>query len=285
MGYGKYSETDRAVRTTMYCAQSAAENFKQREVIKEMNSLNLKVRESRDSEEHPKSLAIILALDLTGSMGSVPQQLVTTGFSTIMSNIIQKGKEDAQVLFLGVGDHTCDRRPLQVGQFETNDELLDKWLTSIYLEGGGGANDGESYLMAWFTAAFYTDIDCFNKRKEKGFLFTIGDEPTLKTLEGTAITNIIGEGQSKNYTAVELLEEARKKYNVFHIHLIETRTGQRWQSKDNGWKQLMGDDLIICDDHTKIPNIIADIINRKAIGSSSKTNKPSTSSDTPVEML
>lgn len=280
MGYGKYSAENRAVRTVMYSGQSVSENFKSKDVIHEMNSINLKVRESRDSEEHPNSLAIVIALDVTGSMMSVPQQLVTTGFPTIMSNIIQKGKPDAQVLFLGIGDHTYDRRPLQVGQFETNDELLDRWLTQIYLEKGGGANAGESYLLAWLTAANYTDIDCFNKRGEKGFLFTIGDEPTLRDLDGASVVRLLGEGQSKNYTAVELLEEARKKYHVYHIHLTETSTGKSWQSRGHNWEQIMGEDLIICDDHTKIPNIIADIVNK----TTATTTKPSASTP-PVEML
>lgn len=38
-----------------------------------------KIRECRDSEEHPESLPIIIALDVTGSMGMVPHSLITGG--------------------------------------------------------------------------------------------------------------------------------------------------------------------------------------------------------------
>lgn len=34
------------------------------------------VRECRDSEEHPETTPIIIALDVTGSMGRIPHDLV-----------------------------------------------------------------------------------------------------------------------------------------------------------------------------------------------------------------
>ena len=85
-------------------------------------------------------------------MGHVPHALVQDGLPHIMETILKKGVEDPQVLFLAIGDHTCDEAPLQVGQFESSDELLDRWLTDVYLEGHGGGNDGESYMLAWYFA-------------------------------------------------------------------------------------------------------------------------------------
>ena len=69
-----------------------------------------------------------------------------------MDKIIQSGIKDPQVLFLAIGDHECDTSPLQVGQFESSDELLEHWLTHVWLEGGGGGNRGESYALAWHFA-------------------------------------------------------------------------------------------------------------------------------------
>ena len=57
----------------------------------------------------------------------------------------------------------CDSAPLQVGQFESSDELLDKWLTNIYFEAGGGGNGGESYALAWYFAALKTATDSMEK--------------------------------------------------------------------------------------------------------------------------
>lgn len=275
MGSGTYSLDNRSVRAVSvgYFTKSAAEIFTQRSINNAMNPHGIKVRESRDSEEHPNSVAIILALDVTGSMGSVPHHLVKDGLPNIMGSIIQKGLPDPQLLFLAIGDHECDRSPLQVGQFESNDELLDKWLTDVYLEGGGGGNTGESYLLAWYFAAYHTSIDCFEKRKKKGFLFTIGDEPTLKQIPQHVIKNIMGDGQYENFSAAVLFDKAREKYNVYHLHIRETGAGSRQETID-GWKQLIGDNLVLVERHEDVSGIISEIITKAVPSFKEKAGKP-----------
>jgi len=262
MGHGFYSVDDRAARAAGagYATKSAREIFSQRAINNAMNPYGVRLRESRDSAEHPNSVAIILALDVTGSMGSIPHHLVKEGLPKIMGRIIQSGTADPQLLFLAVGDHECDSSPLQVGQFESSDELLDKWLTDVYLEGGGGGNAGESYLLAWYFAGFHTSIDCFEKRKQKGFLFTIGDEPTLRDVPARSLQRIMGDGQYENYsTEAALLDKARKLYHVFHLHIRETGAGSMQTTMDS-WKQLMGDNLIILDRHEDVSKVIPEII-------------------------
>lgn len=261
MGYGSYSVSSRTSRATTlgYFTNSAQEIFKQRSINNAMNPSGVIIRESLDSEQHPNTVAIILALDVTGSMGSVPHHLVKDGLPTIMETIIDKGLKDPQLLFLAIGDHECDSSPLQVGQFESSDELLDKWLTDVYLEGGGGVNAGESYLLAWYFASQHTKIDCFDKRGQKGFLFTIGDEPTLKLIPKRSLTDIMGDGQYENFSANILLDKAREKYNVFHLHIRQTGAGSRQETID-GWKQLMGDNLIIIERHEDVSSVIAELI-------------------------
>lgn len=268
MGGGVYSVTNSIARHTFmgYDTKRREEIFTQRSINNAMNPSGIVVRESRDSEEHPNSLAIILGLDVTGSMGSVPHFLVKDGLPKIMGKIIQRGVQDPQLLFLAIGDHECDNSPLQVGQFESNDELLDKWLTDVYLEGGGGGNAGESYLLAWYFAAKHTAIDCFEKRKEKGFLFTIGDEPTLKEVPDWVMKKIMGDGQYDDYfLASILLENAREKYHVYHLHIAETNAGARKETV-NGWKQIMGDDLVVVDKASDIAKIIPELIINKYSG-------------------
>jgi len=286
MGSGSYSKNsltgnyDSSVREAKvmsflgpdYKSKSKEELFTQRNINNAMNPYGVKIRESRDSAEHPNSLAIILALDETGSMGSVPHHLVKEGFPDIMGNIIQKGEKDPQVLFLGIGDHECDEAPLQVSQFESSDELLDKWLIDLYLEGGGGSNYGESYLLAWYFAAYHTSIDCWEKRSRKGFLFTIGDEPSLKSVPASFLKKTMGDGQYEDFSADYLLNRAREKYNVYHVHVKETGSGSRQQVMDD-WKQLIQDHLIIAEKHTDIPGLISNTIN------SFKVEKPELHAD------
>ncbi|CAK8714790.1 von Willebrand factor type A domain-containing protein [Candidatus Electrothrix laxa] len=265
MGMGSYSLDNRAARSEAegYSSRSLREIFSQRNINRAMNPNGVKLRESRDSEEHPESVAIILGLDVTGSMGSIPYHLVQEGLPKIMGRIIQSGTKDPQLMFLALGDHEYDQSPLQVGQFESSDELLDKWLTNVYLEGGGGGNTGESYLLAWYFAAFHTSTDCFEKRKKKGFLFTIGDEPTLPDIPANDLRIIMGDGQYASYQAATLLDKARESYHVYHLHIKQTYAGNMQETMD-GWKQLLGDHLIILENHeevsTVIPEIIADVI-------------------------
>ncbi len=243
MGGGTYSSADKISRDALrgMASKSINETFTQRSVNKFMKSFDLSVRESRDSKEHPESLAIIIAIDVTGSMGHIPHYLVNEGLPKIMDTIISKNIKDPQILFLGVGDHTCDRFPLQVGQFESDDKLIDQWLTSIFLEQGGGGNDGESYHLAWFFAANYTSIDCFEKRSQKGFLFTIGDEKCLQDIPGESLKKIIGLNQTQSYSSTELLDLARERYEVCHLHLRQGTNGNRSDVIDH-WKQNIGSD-------------------------------------------
>ncbi|CAK8721687.1 von Willebrand factor type A domain-containing protein [Candidatus Electrothrix aarhusensis] len=278
MGMGSYSLDNRAARSQAegYSSRSIREIFSQREINRAMNPNGVTLREARDSEEHPESVAIILGLDVTGSMGSIPHHLVREGLPKIMNRIIQSGTKDPQLMFLALGDHEYDRSPLQAGQFESSDELLDKWLTNVYLEGGGGGNTGESYLLAWYFAAFHTSIDCFEKREKKGFLFTIGDEPTLPDIPANDLRLIMGDGQYTSYHAATLLDKARESYNVYHLHIKQTYAGSMQETMD-GWKQLLGDHLIVLENHeevsTVIPEIIADVTHEESVA----TGTPSVS--------
>jgi hypothetical protein len=278
MGMGSYSLDNRAARSQAegYSSRSIREIFSQREINRAMNPNGVTLREARDSEEHPESVAIILGLDVTGSMGSIPHHLVREGLPKIMNRIIQSGTKDPQLMFLALGDHEYDRSPLQAGQFESSDEPLDKWLTNVYLEGGGGGNTGESYLLAWYFAAFHTSIDCFEKREKKGFLFTIGDEPTLPDIPANDLRLIMGDGQYTSYHAATLLDKARESYNVYHLHIKQTYAGSMQETMD-GWKQLLGDHLIVLENHeevsTVIPEIIADVTHEESVA----TGTPSVS--------
>ena len=75
------------------------------------------VRESRDSAEHPASLAISVLFDVTGSMGGVPRVLQTK-LADLHGLLLRKGYVDhPQIMFGAIGDAYSDRVPLQVGQF------------------------------------------------------------------------------------------------------------------------------------------------------------------------
>lgn len=261
MGGGSYCFSARTARSEEmgYSTKSTRELFTQREISNGMSPRGVTLRESRDSGEHPNSYPIILALDVTGSMGHIPHYLVKEGLPQLMDKVITAGVADPQVMFIGIGDHECDRAPLQVSQFESSDQLLDKWLTELFIEGGGGSNYGESYSLAWFFAGNYTATDSLEKRGKKGLLITIGDEPVLQNLQGEAQKAIMGSGQFPDLSAAELLGKAREKYEVYHLHMLEGQNGSNQRVKD-GWSQLMGDHVIFVQRKEDVAQIIADLV-------------------------
>ena len=262
MGGGTYSSMNYAATASAkgYDSKPLSEIFQQRNLSGTMNPLGVTLREARDSAEHPNSFPIILGLDVTGSMGGIPHYLVKTGLPALMDKIIEAGIKDPQLLFMGIGDHECDQAPLQIGQFESSDQLLSKWLTELYIEQGGGGNDGESYLLAWFFAGLYTTTDQTDKRKKKGLLITIGDEPTLKQLPSSVQRKLMGAGQYKEQTATELLDKAREKYEVYHLHMLQGQ-GNSQQTQD-GWKQLMGENVIFVQRKEDVAGVIADLVTK-----------------------
>ena len=262
MGYTSYSTNDRLMRAEKlnYSTASTDNIFtqqKERKIHEQMSPFNLKKRECFDSEAHPNTIPIILALDVTGSMGMIPDQLIREGLPKMMGNMIQKGASDASLCFIAIGDHECDRYPLQVGQFESGDAELDMWLTRTYLEGGGGGNSGESYMLAWLFAARHTDIDSFNKRNKKGFLFTVGDEPCLKNLPASAIKEITNNGDVSNISSSELLAEVQKMYNVYHLHILHSSQAMNCLVE---WKERLGDHCIEVKDYKTVADVISNIV-------------------------
>lgn len=265
MGSSTYSSTDRATRATAsgYSTKSADEIFEQnrkREIHDSMDPKKAKLREARDSATHPATVPIILSLDVTGSMGNIPHSLVKEGLPHMMQGIIDKGTPDPALLFLAVGDTTVDRYPLQVGQFESGDQELDQWLTRTYLEGGGGGNEGESYLLAWYFAAYHTVHDAWEKRGHKGFLFTVGDEPCLEGVSATDLQKVMGEPYQTGVTADVLLADAQKTYDVYHLNIMQ---GQRGRDSLAGWQQRLGVKCIKVDDYKDVAKTITTIVNQE----------------------
>lgn len=264
MGYSSYDFQSRSKSTQNYAHRSTSDIFTQtREssIHESMNPYGIKFREARDSELHPNSVPIIMGLDVTGSMGRIPERLIREDLPTLISKIMEKGIPDPQLLFIALGDQYSDKAPVQVGQFESGDKEMDMWLTRTWLEGNGGGDSHESYLFAWYIAAMHTITDSMEKRNKKGFLFTIGDEKCHPVLEASSIRKFIGVPEAKSYTRQELLELAKESYHVYHLNLIKGSYGT-WPEEQ--WREILGNNLISVNDITEIPSIISDIISKNS---------------------
>ena len=262
MGCGSYNVSESRSRSfASYQTKSREEIFSQRHLSPSMNPKGVKIRESRDSEEHPESYPIIIALDETGSMGQIPELLIKNVLPDIMEKIIKAGIPNPQIMFMGIGD-CCyhEEGPLQISQFESSDELMEKWLTEIYLEGKGGGNAHESYPLAWYFAQRHVVTDAWEKRHKKGVLITIGDEPCQRTLTKEQLDRYLNDGAQGDITASELLEAVQEKWNVFHIHCEGSYWGYSFD--ETNWQRYLGINAIksMASDGSDIAELIPRIV-------------------------
>lgn len=247
MGRGSYqsSDWDRLKKSRNISDQSTVRDLYQARKMKDsMNPYGVRYRESCDSMDNPASTAIIFGLDVTGSMGYLSEEIARGALNRTMLEIYEKNPvTNPHIMFQAIGDSKSDEAPLQVTQFEADIRIAEQ-LLDVYFEGRGGGNGGESYLLSWYFADHHTKIDCYKKRKEKGFLFTIGDERCHQTLESDEIKRVFGEN-SKGYTAQELFEKASEKYEIFHIVM---RAGSyKPQRSGESWRELIGNRAVELD--------------------------------------
>jgi hypothetical protein len=244
MGYGSYSHTAHEALLTGRASLPAQEVFQQRACHPLMNPKGVRSREACDSETHPNSLGIVFALDVTGSMGEIPKRLATRELPSFMKLLTDCRVADPQLLFMAVGDATSDQAPLQVGQFESTGELMDQWLTWSFLEGQGGAFGHESYELAMYFLAEHTDMDCFEKRKTKGYMFMTGDEQPYPSVSRHQVDGIIGDRLDEDIPTEAVVAAL---FETYHPFFLIPDLGRR-QAGEARWRELLGDHVICMED-------------------------------------
>lgn len=268
MGGGSWS-SDRYTRATRSRVKSGKAHFgyhadvragRARGVHEDLDPTKMRnhIRESRDSDEHPESLPVMMIFDVTGSMGRIPQVLQEK-LPNLMDIIIDKaGVEHPQVLVGAIGDWYADNYPFQIGQFES-DNRFDEQLRNIILEGGGGGQIKESYGLAYRFAARHTETDSFEKRGKKGYLFTMGDESFWPSLRSDEVSTIFGIEASEEESVESLIREAQEKWELFHLFAMD---GSYPHSTDvhEDWKNVLGERFVKVEDSSLVCEIIASLI-------------------------
>lgn len=213
------------------------------------------VRESRDSAEHPRSLAIAVLFDVTGSMRAVPRTLQAK-LPQLLGLLLRKGyADDPHIMFGAIGDATCDRAPLQVGQFES-DNRMDDDLSRILLEGGGGGQKTESYELAMYFMARHTDTDCYAKRGKRGYLFLIGDEMAYPRVKRGEASAVIGDGLEADIPLCAIVAELTRKWDAYYI-LPEGASYAGDAEVLRFWRGLLGQNVIELADLSAVTETIA----------------------------
>lgn len=244
-------------------AYNNQEMFKARTIDPALDPKNV-IRECCDSAEHPNTLPVILALDVTGSMGDAAVE-VAKKLNIIMTKLYEK-ISDVEFMVMGIGDLAYDDCPIQASQFESDIRIAEQ-LDKIYFEFGGGWNTFESYTAAWYFGSRHTKLDCLN-RGRKGIIITMGDEqlnPYLP-LKGrrSGLMEATGDNLQSDVETKDLYDEASQKFNIYHLDVSH---GYRLDIEDEiekSYKKYLDDIHFKKVTMDSIANEIVDIIINEA---------------------
>src|SRR5579872_4515606 len=228
---------------------------------KNLDPKGITMRESMDSADNPRSTPLIVALDVTGSMGMIADVIARNGLGTLFTSILdRKPITNPHVMFMGVGDANCDSAPLQVSQFEADKRIIEQ-LTQIFLEHGGGGNNFESYNLPWYFAGFHVSHDSIEKRGKRGYLFTVGDEEAPRDLTRAQIKTFIGDDLESDLTTLDMLQVAQRSFDVYHIIVEEGSHARSHPDRVlDSWLRLLGQKVIRLADHRRLAETIVSAI-------------------------
>jgi hypothetical protein len=241
MGYGSYSLEAHKALTESRTSLSQQAVFQRNDCDPAMNPRSVRHRLSRDSKIHPDSVGIVFALDVSGSMEEIPHVMATRTLPTFME-LVLNFLPDPQILFMAFGNAYSDRSPLQVGQFESEAALIDRWLSATHLEGGGGGL-GESYDLAMYFAARHTSMDCLEKRTRKGYFFMTGDEVPFTNVDADQVRALLDDGLESDIEIDDLTAELLRSFHTFFL-IPDPKRADREQC-GTVWRMLLHERCII----------------------------------------
>ena len=246
--YNTYTSSTRGMSVEDYLNTnySAQEMYVSRSLAPELNPKNV-VRSCRDSDEHPLTLPVILALDVTGSMGDASVR-VAKKLNDIMTDLYADDSiHDIEFCIMGIGDLSYDMAPIQISQFESDIRIAEQ-LDKIYFEAGGGGNKYESYTASWYMGLNHCDLDCW-KRGQKGIIITMGDEGPNPYLPKHGLIDATGDKLQSDVETAGLYEEVIQKFDVYHISVNDRSSSynyhQRHNNIDEQWRNLLGDNYFV----------------------------------------
>jgi hypothetical protein len=194
-----------------------------------------------------------MALDVTGSMGEIPERLAKQELPGLMRMLLEQAVTDPQVLFMALGDAFHDRAPLQIGQFESTAELMDQWLTWMWLEGQGGPPGHESYELALYFAARHLELDCHRLRQKRGYLFMTGDEKPYPMLSRQAVKSVLGDDLEDDLPLRVVVDEVQRVLEPFFLVPDLARRAQC----ERAWRDVLGDRVICLESPADLTAVVA----------------------------
>jgi hypothetical protein len=68
-----------------------------------------------------------------------------------------------------------------------------------------------------YVAARHTSIDCWEKRRRKGYLFIIGDEMAYPAVKFRQVNQLMGGALQTDVPLAQIIDEVRQRYHLYFI--------------------------------------------------------------------
>lgn len=251
MGSTTYSSHDWNAYATKTASKTVDEIYTAKAMDPKNDPKNIVVRESRDSDAHPETFPVLIAVDGSGSMGDL-SLAVARKVGLVFEELLKLHEAGSipypQVAVSLFRDVAADYNDwFQFSQFESDTKTLMEQVEKFSSIGtGGGGNNSESEGLVWFTASTKVVHDHSAKRGKKGFLFTIGDEEVPPDLQERDVRKVFGEAPEKVPTNEELLKALAPEWEVFHLMVQEGWHMQRYgEAVVNSWTKLLGERALL----------------------------------------
>ena len=114
--------------------------------------------------------------------------------------------------------------PWQIGQFETSDKEADEWLTRTNLGGSGGSWGYESADLALYFLGYHTSIDCWEKRKKRGYAFITTDDLCRPVVRAATVNRLLGREELDADLPIETV--LAKAAEMWDIHILIPDNGR-----------------------------------------------------------
>jgi hypothetical protein len=250
MGSGHYdistaafrAKTRDAVATTASVTTSV-EAGKREALLDRFNLAKKSFRECRNSKDSPNATPITIFIDGTGSMGKAAHDVMNK-MHQMFENLIKEKAVAYPQLSLGVvGDATCDKVPLQVSEFEIDNNIIDDNVDELYLEGMGGGTKQESYELALYFLANMVQADCFDNGG-KGFAFIIGDEMPYETIKKDYLKRVCGVDVQEDIPLEAIMDDVNSKWDLY---LLRPKINRYAEDREiiSTWEKFIDPEKII----------------------------------------
>lgn len=252
--YSQRAQQRQASGQDAFAYSQKAQQSGQLLVHQTLDPMNLGYRESRDSAEHPESNSIIVGLDVSGSMAKVVRGIHADLPQLLQLLLDRNYIPHPQIMFSAFSNGSCDRVPMQVGQFES-DNRMDQNLENMIL--GGGCDIRESAELMLYVAAYHTAIDCWEKRQKRGYMFLITDEMAYENVKKNELANIFGVEAPEDLPLQDVVATVQEMYHLYVIIPAGASHGGDPKVYDF-YKKYVGEQYVIrLDEPSDVSEVIA----------------------------